>query len=93
MNKFTNILTKLPISLKYLILFLIDNFIIIFSLWASFSLRLSYLYNPFNGSAKLRNYLPDYINIFEIYTKLFDVIFLFLLAPLIFIPLSIYFGL
>ena len=93
MNTIIRKLIKLPISVKYLIIFTNDIFIILFSFWASFSLRLSYFYNPFNGSAIYREYLPYFFSDFFIYQKLFDIVLIYLLAPLIFIPISIYFGL
>ena len=93
MNTIIRKLIKLPISVKYFIIFTNDIFIILFSFWASFSLRLSYFYNPFNGSAIYREYLPYFFSEFFIYQKLFDIVLIYLLAPLIFIPISIYFGL
>ncbi len=93
MNTIIRKLIKLPISVKYFIIFTNDILIILFSFWASFSLRLSYFYNPFNGSAIYREYLPYFFSEFFIYQKLFDIVLIYLLAPLIFIPISIYFGL
>ena len=86
-------LISLPFFIKFLFLIFFDVFLVLFSLWLSFVLRLGYFFNPGIGSVKYTYVLNN--NFFYKFDdfKIFDLQIIFLLAVIVSIPVFIYFNL